>query len=240
MSYVQSNARCPRHIAIIMDGNGRWAKKRKLPRIAGHKVGVDSVRAIVRACSDKGIEVLTLFAFSVENWKRSKEEVGFLMRLFIKVLEIEAKKLHKEKVCIRFIGDLESLDSKLQKVIKSTEDLTKKNTGLKLVIAINYSGKWDITNAARNIAAKLEKGELLAKDISIELFNAYTQLSDLPPPDLLIRTSGELRISNFMLWQLAYTELYFTECLWPDFREAELDAALLEYSKRERRFGDIK
>lgn len=229
----------PRHIAIVMDGNGRWATKRKLPRIAGHKVGVDSVRTIVRLCSDKGIEVLTLFAFSTENWKRSKIEVGFLMHLFIKVLAIEIRKLHQENVRILFIGERETLDKKLQQSIKDAESLTANNTGLKLAIAMNYSGRWDIVAAARSLAAKVEAGEMLANDISLSNFHAHTKLAELPEPDLLIRTSGELRLSNFMLWQLAYTELYFTDVLWPDFREEALNDALLAYARRERRFGQV-
>lgn len=229
----------PQHIAIVMDGNGRWAKQRKLPRIAGHKVGVDSVRTVVQLCSDKGVKVLTLFAFSTENWSRPSKEVNFLMHLFVTVLGREVKKLHAKNVCIRFIGERNSLDKKLQQSISKSETLTAKNSGLKLVIALNYSGRWDITNATRNIVAKVAAGTLTANNITSELVHSYTCLSDLPEPDLFIRTSGELRLSNFLLWQLAYTELYFTEVLWPDFREAELNAALLAYARRDRRFGRI-
>jgi undecaprenyl diphosphate synthase len=191
-------------------------------------------------CSDKGIEVLTLFAFSTENWNRSKLEVNFLMRMFVRVLTKEIKELHKEKARIIFIGDRESLSKKLQQSIANAETLTKDNVGIKLVIALNYSGRWDIANAARKLAKKVEAGAMKAQDVTLESFHAHTQLAELPPPDLFIRTSGELRLSNFMLWQLAYTELYFTDILWPDFRAAALEDALLAYAKRDRRFGTVK
>ncbi|MEI8054857.1 MAG: isoprenyl transferase [bacterium] len=228
----------PKHIAIIMDGNGRWAKKRGLPRIAGHKIGVESVHEIVRICAEKKIDVLTLFAFSTENWQRPQEEVGYLMeKLFILVLEDEVKELHKNNVQFRVIGETGRLAEKLQQKIYASEKLTVGNTGLKLVIALSYSGRWDITEAARQLGREIEAGKLAAQDITIEKLHARTCLHDLPGPDLLIRTSGEQRISNFMLWQLAYTELYFTDVLWPDFREAEFNEALASYDKRIRRFG---
>lgn len=228
----------PRHIAIVMDGNGRWAKKRGLPRIAGHKVGVDSVREIVKACVEKKIEVLTLFAFSTENWQRPQEEVGYLMeQLFVLALEDEIKELHKSNVQFRIIGETKRLTEKLQQKIRAAEKLTASNSGLKLVIALSYSGRWDIVEATRKLGIEIEAGKLTAQDITLEKLHARTCLHDLPEPDLFIRTSGEQRISNFMLWQLAYTELYFTDVLWPDFLEAEFTAALVAYDQRSRRFG---
>lgn len=237
---MNTNNLLPRHIAIVMDGNGRWAKQRSLPRIAGHKVGIDSVRAIIQACSDLGIEVLTLFAFSTENWKRPKLEVAFLMRLFVTVLGREIKKLHANNAQVRFIGDRAALSRSLQKSIQHAEELTANNTGLKLVLAVNYSGRWDIAEAARQIGAEIEAGLIHSTAITPEIFHNHLSLNDLPEPDLFIRTSGEQRISNFMLWQLAYTELYFTDILWPDFREGALQTALSAYAARERRFGKIK
>lgn len=229
----------PKHVAIVMDGNGRWAKKRHLPRIAGHKVGAESVRAAVRFCSNAGVKVLTLFAFSTENWTRPKTEVSFLMNLFIKMLKKEVKELHENQVQLQVIGNRSELNKKLQDEIEATENFTAKNTGMKLALAINYSGRWDLTQAMQKIGFMVEKGELQAKDISPELIQANLCLGNLPEPDLFIRTSGEERISNFMLWQLAYTELYFTEILWPDFREDGFRAAFLAFNKRERRFGGV-
>lgn len=228
----------PRHIAIVMDGNGRWAKERGLPRIAGHKVGVESVRAIVKACADKKIEVLTLFAFSTENWQRPKEEVGYLMeQLFIASLESEIKELHKNDTQFRVIGETKVLNQKLQQKIIDAEALTVNNKGLKLVIALSYSGRWDIVEAARKLGVKIAAGKMIPQDITAEKMQAHISLHDLPAPDLFIRTSGEHRISNFLLWQLAYTELYFTDVLWPDFREAGFAKALTAYDQRVRRFG---
>lgn len=228
----------PKHIAIVMDGNGRWAKKRGLPRIAGHKVGVESVRVIVKVCAEKKIDVLTLFAFSTENWKRPQDEVGYLMKqLFVTALGSEVKELHKSNVQFRVVGETCRLTKKLQQKIYMAEKLTANNSGLKLIIALSYSGRWDIIEAARQLGAEIERGELVSQDITIEKFHSKTCLHDLPEPDLLIRTSGEQRISNFMLWQLAYTELHFTEVLWPDFREAEFAEALAVYGQRTRRFG---
>lgn len=228
----------PKHIAIVMDGNGRWAKKRGLPRIAGHKVGVESVRVIVKACAEKKIDVLTLFAFSTENWQRPPDEVGYLMeQLFVKALESEIKELHKSNVQFRVIGETKCLAEKLQQKIHMAEKLTANNSGLKLIVALSYSGRWDIVEAARQLGTEIERGELASQDITIEKFHAKICLHDLSEPDLFIRTSGEQRISNFMLWQLAYTELYFTEVLWPDFREAEFAEALAVYGQRTRRFG---
>jgi undecaprenyl diphosphate synthase len=227
----------PRHIAIIMDGNGRWAKQRLLPRVAGHKAGVEVVRQIVKRCIEKKIEVLTLFAFSSENWQRPEQEVSYLMNLFLTALEREAKKLHEQNIQLRIIGDRSRFEPTLSRVMAEAEALTQHNTGLVLVIAANYGGQWDITEACRNIAKKVEHGQMKAETLSSQDIQAHLSLADLPPPDFFIRTSGEKRISNFMLWQLAYAELYFTEVLWPDFTIEELDKALLFFSGRERRFG---
>lgn len=232
-----NSAILPRHIAIIMDGNGRWAKARFLPRIAGHKVGVDVVRETVKACASKKIEVLTLFAFSSENWQRPEEEVSFLMKLFLATLEREIEKLHEQNIQLRIIGDRSRFSEALRRTMKNAEQLTANNTGLKLVIAANYGGRWDISEAAKQVAFEIEQGRLTSEQITPELINSILTLSDLPAPDLFIRTSGEQRISNFLLWQLAYTELYFTEVHWPDFTLEELEKALTFYAKRERRFG---
>ena len=227
----------PRHVAIIMDGNGRWAKQRHLPRVAGHKVGVESVRETVKTCVSKGIEVLTLFAFSSENWQRPVQEVSFLMNLFLLVLDREVKKLHKQNIQLRIIGDRSRFDERLQQRMQKAEELTANNTGLKLVVAANYGGRWDIEEAVRGIAIDVEQGKITSQDISSELIHSKLTLADLPEPDLFIRTSGEQRISNFMLWQLSYTELYFTEVYWPDFNAAEFEKALEFYAQKERRFG---
>lgn len=227
----------PRHIAIIMDGNGRWAKQRHLPRVLGHQEGVKAVRKVIKICGEIGIEVLTLFAFSSENWQRPKQEVNYLMTLFLNTLKSELDKLAKNNVQLRMVGCLDRFKQPLRKWIDKAQALTANNTGLKLVIAVNYSGQWDIVQAMQKVASKIKVGEFAAETLNRDLFASYLSLADLPDPDLLIRTSGEYRISNFLLWQLAYTELYFTETLWPDFNEEELDKALFFYAKRERRFG---
>jgi len=227
----------PRHIAIIMDGNGRWARKRFLPRVAGHKAGVDAVRKVVKSCVENKIEVLTLFAFSSENWRRPKQEISYLMDLFISALEREANKLHEQNIQLNIIGDRSAFDEKLQKQMRMVEELTHKNSGLKLVIAANYGGQWDLCQATKQIAADVSAGKLLATEITPELMQSYLSLPTFPQPDLFIRTSGEQRISNFYLWQLAYTELYFSSLLWPDFDEEELTNALNFFAERERRFG---
>jgi undecaprenyl diphosphate synthase len=227
----------PRHIAIIMDGNGRWAKQRHLPRMAGHKAGVESVRETVKWCVEKKIEVLTLFAFSSENWRRPSQEVGYLMELFITALEREAKKLHKQNIQLRIIGDRAGLEPKLQLQIQTAEALTANNTGLKLIIAANYGGQWDIVEASRQLAAEVKKGFLEWQDITLELMQSKLATAGLPDPDLFIRTSGEQRISNFLIWQLSYAELYFTDVFWPDVKAAELEKALAFFQSRERRFG---
>ncbi len=227
----------PRHVAIIMDGNGRWAKKRHLPRVAGHKAGLESAREIVESCVKKKIEVLTLFVFSSENWQRPQDEVSYLMQLFFTILERDAKKLHEQNVQFRVVGDRSRFDDKLQDQIRKVELLTVHNTGLKLILAANYGGRWDITYAFQKIAERLVNGKLKPRDISEKTIQAELSLSDLPDPDLFIRTSGEMRISNFLMWQLAYTELYFTDVYWPDFKADEFEKALEFYAKCERRFG---
>jgi len=227
----------PSHIAIIMDGNGRWAKQRNLPRHAGHKSGLKSTREVIQTCVNNNIEALTLFAFSSENWKRPKKEVGLLMDLFFTALQGEIKRLNENNVRMRFIGDLSAFSEKLQKQIRKSEDLTSANSGLELRIAVNYGGRWDITNAFRCLAEKIESKEISSSDISEKLVSDYLSLANLPEPDLFIRTGGEQRISNFLLWQLAYTELYFSDALWPDFDEDAFHQALESYASRQRRFG---
>ncbi len=231
------SAKYPRHVAIIMDGNGRWASRRRLPRFAGHKAGVETVKGVVRACGDKGIEVLTLFAFSSENWRRPQEEVGLLMGLFMTALDQQVRKLHEHNIRLRIIGDRSAFSRTLQVRIEAAESLTATNTGLTLVIAANYGGRWDLTEAARTIANRVQAGELRPDQVSPELLQSLLSLRDLPEPDLFIRTGGEKRVSNFLLWQLAYTELYFTDTLWPDFDRQAFDGALTSFATRQRRFG---
>ena len=227
----------PRHIAIIMDGNGRWAQSKSLPRIAGHRAGVETVREIVRACGELGVEVLTLFAFSSENWRRPQKEVGLLMDLFVKALQSEVKKLHKSNVRFKLIGDKTAFKPKLQKLISDAELLTAENTGLTVVVAANYGGRWDVAEAVKRIAKRIESGELSAEDITPEHVHCEVSMHDLPEPDLFIRTGGEQRISNFLIWQLAYTELFFTDTLWPDFNREVLQDAINSFAGRQRRFG---
>ncbi len=230
-------ARVPRHVAIIMDGNGRWASRKHLPRIAGHRAGVRSVENAVRMCAGQGIEVLTLFAFSSENWRRPAEEIGLLMNLFVSALEQQVKRLHANNVRLRVIGEVDAFHAKLRQRIDEGQRLTRDNTGLTLVIAANYGGRWDVTQAARQLAERAARGELATRDITPEALQAHLSLSDVVEPDLFIRTGGEQRVSNFLLWQLAYTELYFTDVLWPDFDRAAFEEALASYARRQRRFG---
>lgn len=237
MDLALSPTQLPRHIAIIMDGNGRWAKQRNLPRHAGHIAGVETVREVVRISAELGIGVLTLFAFSSENWRRPREEVGLLMNLFLTALQREITRLHKNQVQLRIIGDRTALPKPLQDKIVSAETLTQHNTGLKLVIAANYGGHWDLTQAARQLYEQIRAGQITPEDVTQERLGAHTCLANLPDPDLFIRTGGEQRISNFLLWQLAYTELYFTETLWPDFNTTAFQQALRFYATRQRRFG---
>lgn len=227
----------PRHVAIVMDGNGRWASRRKLPRVAGHRMGAKSVRRIIEYCAKLKVEVLTLFAFSLENHSRPRAEVNFLMSLFLESLEKNTEQLNENNVQLRIIGDHTRFDEKLLAQIHRSEALTKKNTGLVLVIAINYSGRWDIARAAQRCAEKVEKNQLSVDDIDQDLLQTQLCLADLLAPDLLIRTSGEQRISNFMLWQFAYTEIYFSPIFWPDFDEAAFNDAIAFYQTRQRRFG---
>jgi undecaprenyl diphosphate synthase len=227
----------PRHVAIIMDGNGRWARQRRLPRVAGHQAGVDAVKEVVRACGDKGICALTLFAFSSENWRRPKQEVGVLMALFIAALDNQVRKLHENNIRLSIVGDRLAFSDALQRRIVQAETLTCANTGLRLCVAANYGGRWDITQAARAIAAKVARAEIDPDSVDEATVGRHLSMADLPEPDLFIRTGGEERISNFLLWQLAYTELYFTPTLWPDFKRDEFDKALVAYASRERRFG---
>jgi undecaprenyl diphosphate synthase len=223
----------PRHVAIIMDGNGRWAKGRRLPRIAGHRRGVEAVRATVRACAERGVEFLTLFAFSSENWRRPAEEVALLMQLFQAALSNEVEKLHRNGVRLKVVGDTSRFDPKIRKLIDEGERLTAGNDRLTLTVAANYGGRWDILQAL----ARLLKERPSLDAIKEEMLSPYLAMSYAPEPDLFIRTGGEQRISNFLLWQLAYSELYFTETLWPDFDGAALEAAIASYRSRERRFG---
>ncbi|SJN55119.1 Ditrans,polycis-undecaprenyl-diphosphate synthase ((2E,6E)-farnesyl-diphosphate specific) [Vibrio ruber DSM 16370] len=227
----------PQHVAIIMDGNGRWAKARGKPRVFGHKNGVKAVRKTITTAAQLGIQAVTLFAFSSENWRRPEDEVGVLMELFITALSTEAKKLHKNNLRLRVIGDTSRFNSRLQDKIAQTEMLTAQNTGMVVNIAANYGGQWDITQAARQVAERVAAGELTPADITESTLAQYLTMSDLPNVDLLIRTSGECRISNFMLWQLAYAELYFTPTFWPDFNEESLIEAMTWFVNRERRFG---
>ena len=224
----------PRHIAIIMDGNGRWAKQRFLPRVAGHQRGVEALREVVKTCRSLGVEYLTVFAFSSENWRRPADEVSFLMTLFLKMLEREVAHLHENNICLRIIGDRSRFDAKLQQTMREAEQLTAGNNALALTIAANYGGRWDVMHA---VQAMLKEHPQLAQGFAEEDLSPYLSMSDTPEPDLFIRTGGEQRISNFMLWQLAYTELYFTDVLWPAFGREELKAAIASYQKRERRFG---
>lgn len=234
---MSANKKLPKHIAIIMDGNGRWAKKRLLPRMAGHREGYKSVKKIVRTCGELGIETLTLFAFSSENWRRPPLEVKGILKLFMIALREEIRELHTNNVKLKIIGDTSIFAKELRDAIQAAEQLTINNTGLQLVIAANYGGQWDIVQAAQKIAKQIEAGLLTSDAINPDLFSATLSTNEFSPPDLFIRTSGERRISNFLLWQLAYTELYFTDVLWPDFSEQNLMEALSYYAGKQRRFG---
>ena len=227
----------PQHDAIIMDGNGRWARSRGMPRVAGHRASVKVVRKIVEECAQREVRYLTLFAFSSENWRRPADEVGVLMGLFLDALVREVTDLHRNQVRLRFIGDRDSLGLELKQRMQDAENLTASNAGLALMVAVAYGGRWDITRACRSLAADVAAGQLAAGEIGEEQVAARLELAGIPDPDLLIRTGGEQRISNFLLWNLAYTELYFTESLWPEFSPAHLQTAFEHYARRERRFG---
>ena len=232
-----SAARLPRHVAIVMDGNGRWAQKRLRPRVFGHRAGQQTVRAAVEFCVRRGIEALTLFAFSSENWKRPPTEVSALMELFLKALDKEVDELHGNGVRIRFVGELAAFAPELSARMQAAMDKTVANAKLSLNVAVNYGGRWDIANAARTIAAQVQRGERTLDEIDETALAPCFQLAELPPVDLFIRTGGEQRVSNFLLWQIAYAELYFTDTLWPDFDAAAFERALSDYAGRERRFG---
>ena len=229
--------RTPQHIAVVMDGNGRWAAARGLPRPAGHKEGLASARLIVQECSRRGVQALTLFAFSSENWQRPAEEVSGLMSLFLEALEREVPELHANRVRIRFIGDRKSLSVRLQARIAAAEAHTAGNGGLQLLIAVSYGGRWDIVQATQELAKQCSSGSIKPAEIDEARFAASLALGGVPDTDLLIRTGGERRISNFLLWNLAYAELYFTDCLWPDFGLPQIEAAFEYFASRERRFG---
>ncbi|SAL80982.1 undecaprenyl diphosphate synthase [Caballeronia choica] len=242
MTYTSSTVRVPdvaavpRHIAIIMDGNGRWATQRRLPRVAGHTRGVDAVRATVESCARRGVEYVTLFAFSSENWRRPTDEVSFLMRLFVTALEREIGKLHANGIRLRVVGDISMFDARIRSLIQRAETKTARNTRLTLTIAANYGGRWDIMQATRKLAEQsAAQGEAVLVDE--ESFAQHLAMAYAPEPDLFIRTGGEQRISNFLLWQLAYTEFYFTDTYWPDFDGDALGRAIESYGERERRFG---
>ena len=227
----------PRHVAIIMDGNGRWAKQRHLPRVAGHRRGVEAVRDTVRACLERGVEYLTLFAFSTENWRRPADEISILMDLFVRALDQEVEKLHKNGIRFRTVGDTARFSPRIRDLIAAGESLTAANTRLTLSIAANYGGRWDIAQAARRYFALHPEALRDGAEITPEALEPFLAMAYAPEPDLFIRTGGEQRVSNFLLWQLAYTELYFTELLWPDFDAAALGNAITWFQQRERRFG---
>ena len=229
----------PKHIAIIMDGNGRWAKERSLPRLAGHKEGVNSVREITRVCGEIGVKHLTLYTFSTENWRRPKAEVSALMTLLLKTISTEVRELHKNNVRFTAIGDLKKLPKSTQKGIFDGIEITKNNTGLNLCLALNYGSRQEMVSAVQAIAKKVKKGDLKLDEINETIFSNTLSTSDMPNPDLLIRTSGEYRLSNFLLWQCAYSEILMTKTFWPAFREDALIEAILEYQSRERRFGKV-
>ena len=233
----ESDNNNPRHIAIIMDGNGRWAQKRFMPRAVGHQAGVKAVRKIVEYCAKHKVEVLTLFAFSSENWRRPESEVSLLMALFMATLQREINKLDRNNIRLRFIGDRTAFSDKLQQKMAEGEAQTQNNTALTVVVAANYGGHWDMCQAFQKVLDKMSAGGLVNQKISEELINQHLSTAGLPEPDLFIRTGGEQRVSNFMLWQLAYTELYFTATLWPDFDQNSLEDAIKSFKSRQRRFG---
>ena len=234
---IDSKDSKPKHIAIIMDGNGRWAKNKNQPRVAGHRAGVKTLRKLIEYAVRIQLDAMTVYAFSRENWQRPEKEVTLLMDLFMTALNSEVKDLHENNVCLTFIGDKADFSEKLQKTIKQSEDLTRDNSGLRLNVAANYSGRWDITQAVQSISNDIVAGKLNNEQLNESLINERLCLADSEEPDLFIRTGGEQRISNYFLWQLAYTELYFTDALWPDFSPSELDKAINWFNNRQRRFG---
>jgi len=230
---IPAGADVPRHIAIIMDGNGRWAKRRLMPRVAGHRKGVEALRGVIRACAERGVSHLTVFAFSSENWRRPQEEVSLLMELFMRALENEVARLHENDIRFRVVGDLSGFSERIQSLIRDAEALTRNNARLTFTVAANYGGRWDIVQAVK----KLMASSMAPEAVNEAALAQHLSMADLPEPDLFIRTGGEQRISNFLLWQLAYTELYFTDAPWPDFDAVALDAAIASFRTRERRFG---
>ena len=233
-----SKPELPQHIAIVMDGNNRWAKSHDLPAKFGHRNGADAALEVVNSCLSRDIKYLTLFAFSSENWLRPRKEVQGLMALFLTVLKRkEINQLHKRNVCLQFIGNRSNFSQKLQKNMREVEELTRNNTGMTVIVAADYGGRWDIANAMTSIVHKVTSGELSADAIDVNLIRQHTSTSYYPDPDLCIRTGGEQRISNFLLWQFAYTELYFTDCYWPDFGDAQFQLALDDFANRQRRYG---
>ncbi len=233
------NGDIPNHISIIMDGNGRWARKRSLPRLAGHREGINSVREITRVCGEIGVKYLTLYTFSTENWKRPPSEVSALMKLLLNTINIEVKQLHKNNVQFSIIGDLDTLPKSTAKGLIEGVELTRNNNGLNLCLAINYGSRKEILDAVKSIAKKYKSGDIRINHIDEFFFNKELYTKNIPDPDLMIRTSGEFRLSNFLLWQSAYTEIFMTDTLWPSFREQELIEAIYDYQNRERRFGRI-
>ena len=236
---LTANAPLPRHLAIIMDGNGRWAQRRQRPRVVGHRAGARAVNLCVDYCLAKGIPTLTLFAFSSENWQRPADEVGSLMQLFLRALEREVSEMHRRSVRLRFIGDQSGFSGELRERMRAAERLTAGNVRLTLNVAVGYGGRWDIVQAAKTLARASANGQLDPEQIDAQMFSRALGLADLPEPDLFIRTGGEYRLSNFLLWHLAYTELWFTPCLWPDLDEAILDQAMDAFGRRDRRFGTV-
>lgn len=237
MKEVIDSNKIPQHVAIIMDGNGRWAQKKGAMRVFGHKHALAAVRDTIEAADDLGIKIVTLYAFSTENWSRPADEVSALMEIMINSFISELPRMLQNNVRLTAIGDIDSLPKGMQENLANTVEKTKNNTGVRVNLALSYSGRWEIEQAVKNIAKKVVDGQMTVEDINQEAIASYLNTSDMPDPELLIRTSGELRISNFLLWQLAYTELYFTDVLWPDFRRQHLEEAVLDYQKRERRFG---
>jgi len=234
---LQQSGALPRHVAVIMDGNGRWARERGLPRVAGHREGVSSVREIVRSCGQLGIEYLTLYAFSTENWKRPSTEVSVLMNLLLHYLRSEVEELDRNNVRLHAIGNLNALPKPVQRQLYRSIERLSGNSGLTLTLALSYSGRWDVLRAVQTLALDVRRGKLSPEDITEETFRTYLTTADLPDPDVLIRTSGEMRLSNFLLWEMAYAEIHIAPVFWPDFRREHLYAALVDYLTRERRFG---
>lgn len=237
---LQNSGSVPDHIAIIMDGNGRWAQKKGNIRLHGHRAGVESVRDVTESCAQLGVKYLTLYAFSTENWNRPSSEINGLMKLLVQALRNEADRLNKNDIKLITIGQIERLPSKCQRQLQEVKDLTKDNTRMQLCLALSYSGRWDITEAVKHIAQDVKSGDLEPEKIDDQLISSYLSTAAIPDPDLIIRTSGEYRISNFLLWQLAYSELYITETYWPDFRRDELYDGIISFQKRDRRYGKVR